>query len=338
MGYCCDTCGKTFSTKSNMRRHIKERHVSEQKYFVCTEKKCDGLFVRQSYLRYHLERKHGHSASRAKRVSGCARLMRKKEWRDAYYSDVSSDESFFEGLVTGIIEESSCAQQQQFQQTQQQFSAVETLDSDVDHVDVSVDVSSCNFGQKVPTANETQSACVDDGSLEAIPDFEDYLKANETASAVSDGTILQDEHGEAAAFVSEPDTVNDSGFADNEAAPMDEDFKEQVNQDTVDDGGVANDESAPRYEDVSQADDSDDVIIIDDVNDEDQHEEYVVSSINLTLQRTIKLVNGNPTEIKRTASIGYSETIDFKEVTPWKLFEMFQDEFKHYASQYHDNK
>ncbi|KAH3769811.1 hypothetical protein DPMN_171088 [Dreissena polymorpha] len=290
--------------------------------------------------------------------------MTKKEWRDVYYSDVSSDESFFEGLVTGIIEESSCAQQQ-FQQPQQQSSAVETLDSDVDHVDV----SSCNFGQKVPTANETQSACVDDGSLEAIPVFENYLKAmeeldapmgitvqtvfdystrdntasnvqcgDETASAVSDGTILQDEHGEAAAFVSEPDTVNDSGFADNEAAPMDEDFKDQVNQDTADDGGVADDESAPRYEDVSKADDSDDVIIIDDVNDEDQHEEYVVSSINLTLQRTIKLVNGNPTEIKRTASIGYSETIDFKEVTSWKLFEMFQDEFKHYASQYHDNK
>ncbi|KAH3822791.1 hypothetical protein DPMN_124582 [Dreissena polymorpha] len=288
--------------------------------------------------------------------------MTKKEWRDAYYSDVSSDESVFEGLVTGIIEESSCAQQQQFQQTQQQSSAVETLDSDVDHVDVSVDVSSCYFGQKVPTANKTQSACVDDGSLEAIPDLEDYLKAmeeldapmgitvqtvfeystrdntesnvqcgDETASAVSDGTILQDEHGEAAAFVSEPDTVNDSGFADNEAAPKEEDFKEQAIQDTVDDGGVADDESAPRYEDVSQADDSDDVIIIDDVNDEDQHEEYVVSSINLTLQRTIKLVNGNPTEIKRTASIGYSETIDFKEVTPFKLFEMFQDEFKHYA-------
>ncbi|KAH3815520.1 hypothetical protein DPMN_144047 [Dreissena polymorpha] len=269
MGYCCDTCGKTFSTKSNMRRHIKERHASEQKYFVCAEKKCDGLFVRQSYLRYHLERKHGHSASRAKRVSGCARVMTKKEWRDAYYSDVSSDVSFFEGFVTGIIEDCSFAQQQQFQQPQQQSSAVEKLDSDVDHVDV----SSGNFGQKVPTANETQSACVEDGSLEAIPDFEDYLKAmeqldapmgitvqtvfdysprdntesnvqcgDETASAVSDGTILQDEHGEAAAFVSEPDTVNDSGFADNEAAPMDEDFKEQVNQDTVDDGGVADDE------------------------------------------------------------------------------------------------
>ncbi|KAH3739518.1 hypothetical protein DPMN_046170 [Dreissena polymorpha] len=80
---------------------------------------------------------------------------------------------------------------------------------------------------------------------------------------------------------------------------MDEDFNEPLNHDTVADGRVADDEAAPRYEDVSQADDSDDVIIIDDVNDEDQHEEYVVSSINLTLQHTMKLVDGKPTEIKR---------------------------------------
>ena len=69
--------------------------------------------------------------------------------------------------MTGNIDESSCSQQKQFQQPQQQSSAVETLDIDVDHMDV----SSCSSRQKVPTVNETQSACVDDGSLEAIPDF-----------------------------------------------------------------------------------------------------------------------------------------------------------------------
>ena len=78
--------------------------------------------------------------------------------------------------------------------------------------------------------------------------FDDITRGNtesnvqcgdETGSAITDGTILQDEHcdtnsvplnqdeNEAASFVSEPDTVNDSGFADNEAAPMDEDLMNQ---------------------------------------------------------------------------------------------------------------
>jgi hypothetical protein len=65
-------------------------------------------------------------------------------------------------------------------------------------------------------------------------------------------------------------------------------------------------------------------------------EEYIVSAINLTLQLTIKLVNGTPTEVKRTASIGCSEHVDLEEVTPWRLFELFQEEFKRYASQYHN--
>lgn len=74
-----------------------------------------------------------------------------------------------------------------------------------------------------------------------------------------------------------------------------------------------------------------------DNDNNDEEVEYVVSAINLTLQRTTKLVNGAPVSVKRSMSLGYTENINLNGATPKRLFDMMQEEFKNFAQFYHDN-
>ena len=46
----CDKCDKTFGTKSNLTRHIKTTHMTQQ--FPCEI--CDKFFLRKDNLKRHL--------------------------------------------------------------------------------------------------------------------------------------------------------------------------------------------------------------------------------------------------------------------------------------------
>ena len=77
-----------------------------------------------------------------------------------------------------------------------------------------------------------------------------------------------------------------------------------------------------------------DAIVINS-DDEDERTEYEVSAINLTIQRTTKLVGGTPVSVKRSMSLGYTENVNLTGATPKKLFDMIQKEFKESAAYYH---
>jgi hypothetical protein len=137
---------------------------------------------------------------------------------------------------------------------------------------------------------------------------------DETQSVASDGTFVQDENCDINLQDEECDVITEDRNDDinkecegehcnvnnNNTYANNQNEAELSNQDNVDDGGIVNDDVI--YDDISNPNEDDDVINIDDENANTQ-EEYIVSAINLTLQRTIKLVNGTPTEVKRTASI-----------------------------------
>ena len=85
-----------------------------------------------------------------------------------------------------------------------------------------------------------------------------------------------------------------------------------------------------------QNDDIEDDIIIINSDDDDENTEYKVTAINLTLQRTAKMVNGASVSVKRSMSLGYTENVNFTGAVPKKLFELIQEEFKGSAQYYHD--
>ena len=66
---------------------------------------------------------------------------------------------------------------------------------------------------------------------------------------------------------------------------------------------------------VENDDIEDDVIIINN-DDDDESTEYEVSAINLTLQRSAKMVNGAPVSVKRSMSLGYTENVNLTGAAP----------------------
>ena len=98
--FVCDTCGKDYRHKRNLKRHVTETHQHDGLFYPCSEYLCRGRFVRRSYLVKHLQKSHGLSKLEAKVKS---KRVRKAEVPSCehYYSDVtdaSEDESFFEQL------------------------------------------------------------------------------------------------------------------------------------------------------------------------------------------------------------------------------------------------
>ena len=57
-------------------------------------------------------------------------------------------------------------------------------------------------------------------------------------------------------------------------------------------------------------DSSEDGVFVIDSNVEDEQAVYEISAINVTLQRTNKIVNGAPVSAKISMSLGYTETVN----------------------------
>lgn len=55
----CDTCGRSYSNRRNLNRHVKEKHLNDVLYFKCPVSNCNAKLIRRGYLTKHLEKVHG---------------------------------------------------------------------------------------------------------------------------------------------------------------------------------------------------------------------------------------------------------------------------------------
>lgn len=66
----CDSCGKIFRTKKNLRRHVNSTHSDRVKVKKCDFENCDKMYSRNDYLASHFKRVHNLSSDEAvKRTS-----------------------------------------------------------------------------------------------------------------------------------------------------------------------------------------------------------------------------------------------------------------------------
>ena len=110
--YHCDTCGKSYSNKRNLSRHVKEKHGQNRLFFKCIFNDCKSKFVRRSYVTKHLMKIHNMDKQRAKQE--VQDLVLNVEVEDVvkhrtplneacYYSDISDDDLEFDQWLDNIV-------------------------------------------------------------------------------------------------------------------------------------------------------------------------------------------------------------------------------------------
>ena len=90
----CDTCGRNYTLKRNLRRHVLEKHSKDYEHWNCVEPDCAKTFIRRTTLAYHLRTIHGYTQIRAGEFS--LRALRGDVQVNSYYENISDDDSVFD--------------------------------------------------------------------------------------------------------------------------------------------------------------------------------------------------------------------------------------------------
>ena len=90
----CDTCGRNYTLKRNLRRHVLEKHSKDYEHWNCVEPDCAKTFIRRTTLAYHLRTIHGYTQLRAGEFS--LRALRGDVQVNSYYENISDDDSVFD--------------------------------------------------------------------------------------------------------------------------------------------------------------------------------------------------------------------------------------------------
>ena len=54
----CDHCSKAFKSMVELKTHLKGVHEKKQRKFECSEKDCNSIFFKKSYLNQHVKEVH----------------------------------------------------------------------------------------------------------------------------------------------------------------------------------------------------------------------------------------------------------------------------------------
>ena len=92
----CDTCGRNYTLKRNLRRHVLEKHSKDYEHWNCVEPDCAKTFIRRTTLAYHLRTIHGYTQIRAGEFS--LRALRGDVQVNSYYENISDDDSVFDAI------------------------------------------------------------------------------------------------------------------------------------------------------------------------------------------------------------------------------------------------
>ena len=90
----CDTCGRNYTLKRNLRRHVLEKHSKDYEHWNCVEPDCAKTFIWRTTLAYHLRTIHGYTQIRAGEFS--LRALRGDVQANSYYENISDDDSVFD--------------------------------------------------------------------------------------------------------------------------------------------------------------------------------------------------------------------------------------------------
>lgn len=104
MSFLCDTCGKVYKHKRNLKGHVEEKHL-ELPHWCCVESDCSSRFIRRSYLFHHLMTIHHLSKDDARNKTIFAiRANKETEAKnDSYYDAVSDDDNILD-IFDGDVE------------------------------------------------------------------------------------------------------------------------------------------------------------------------------------------------------------------------------------------
>ena len=103
MVFLCDTCGRSYTYKRNLRRHVKERHLRKHK-FMCPRYDCRVEFIRRTYISMHLTKCHKYTQLEAREIVKGLQPISLHEKRNVEYlqcvskNEYSDSDSFDEWL------------------------------------------------------------------------------------------------------------------------------------------------------------------------------------------------------------------------------------------------
>ena len=152
MPHICDTRGKSYVYKRNLKHHIKERHLPIE-HWNCTETNCLSQFIRRSYLSTHLILKHGYDKKSAIETAITAPRGDISQ-QSGFYEDISDDDT----ILDLLYERNNSMKEQDFSETVDNFdTGLFGQDTSVSGVNDIDDVLECDVDVEIMESADVDS-------------------------------------------------------------------------------------------------------------------------------------------------------------------------------------
>ena len=222
----CDTCGRSYSLKRNLTRHVSEKHSKDYEHWNCIEPDCAKTFIRRTTLTHHLRTIHGYTPIRAGEFS--LRALRGDTQANNYYEEISDDDSIFD-VINDIQEMRNVGGDGDIPQ--------DVIDLHVDYHQDEITLN-CDGGEKghgiedgkVVTADNEESVLLSDGEGRKISvvvcDVNNDGMISDDDICVDNELVMHDEvvldyadlDGEVNCAIDSPDAANISDVLNSEDA------------------------------------------------------------------------------------------------------------------------
>jgi len=273
----CDSCGRTYSRKSNLNWHVAARHVDEVLYYRCVLTDCKCKFIRKSSVKKHLSNKHNIDKVRAYELVS-----------ELVLSTVKSDTYNNSSQPVKADINNNCTQSR----TPLNTNAYEDISSD-----------------ELVNSTTTESAyeLVSDGEFEAWLD--DISQPQSTGSPPLQCSDITDDEQRIDAIPSP--TTDDITLEEVYSRAAMECDRSSESSESVNTNDVVNDAKDTGKTDIVVIHDTDDTMSDVDIDatipDFNPDVTENVEFINLTFKTTTRFVNGELSTVNRTASVAYSD-------------------------------
>lgn len=333
--YWCDTCGRSYSNKRNLNRHMHEKHSGEQLHFSCPEPKCASRFIRRSFVTRHLVKYHMFDMRRAKQVVSDLVLEAESSTRHIpkatpskstvlVYEDISDEEKPTDFPSSNSTVTFSSTYPASQPDSSPRTAAVDRVEQapvieplQVDELNEWMDTfwndkdSGTSLGDTIKK-QRSQAKRVDSNNNKVRCDSP---KVSHAPSSPTLTDIVTEEVNTTAPTTSDADTVTPD--------TSEEDINTSVS------GEKNSDEST--VIDISDGDS--DIETIASVVEEGE-ERCVTEYISVTLKTTTKYMNEQIVRVDRVAQLAYSDNFQPQNVDPMQLFEQVQSEFREYVNSF----